>query len=135
MGMCVMLCRKGTVCAWKRGETITSYSYPSGHKYKALFFFFFAQFCHIIVVTSRPNACTFFSSTHTYIHSSRRCVQASSLSRTKIFLFFSFTHIHTDDGEKIAAGRKRRTRLSILRNDDVWARVYTQASVLFLLLT
>jgi len=43
--------------------------------------------------------------------------------------------MHTVDGEKIAAGRKRRARLSILRNDDVWARVYVQANVLFLLLT
>jgi hypothetical protein len=137
MDMYVMLWWKGTVCARKRGETITSYILSQWPQVQgSFFFFFFTRFCHIIVVASRPNACTIFFF-HTYIYSYIRCVQASSLSRTKIFLLFFFfrTYIYTDDVEKIAAGRKRRTRLSILRNDDVWARVYTQANVLFLLLT
>ena len=89
-----------------------------------------------------------FSCIHTYIHSYLRCVQADSEQNKKISFFFlslslSLTHTHTHththtrtgDEEKIAAGRKWRARLSILRNDDVRAHVYAQANVLFLLLT
>ena len=77
---------------------------------------------------------------HPYVRPYSRCVQAASFEQNKtrpLGCFFSpslslaLSHIGNrtaDDGEKIAAGREKRTRLSILRNDNVWARVYVCSS-------
>jgi hypothetical protein len=139
MNMYVMLCRKGTVCAREREETITSYILSQWPQVQGSFFFSFflyAVLSHYRCRFSTKRMHFSLPHIHTYIHTSDAYKKALWVEQ-KSFLFFSCTHtyIHTEDGEKIAAGRKRRTRLSILRNNDVWARVYTQANVLFLLLT
>ena len=85
--VCDALSKGHSICVRARRNHHIIRPIPVATSTRLFLLFFFAQFCHIIVVASRPNACTFFSF-HTYIHSYMRCVQASSLSRTKIFLFF-----------------------------------------------
>jgi hypothetical protein len=137
--VCDALSKGHSVCARARRNHHIIHSIPVATSTRLFFFLFFSLRSFVTLSLSfLDQTHALFSSTHTYIHSYIRCVQEGSLSRTKIFSFFllhTHTYIHTEDGEKIAAGRKRRTRLSILRNNDVWARVYTQANVLFLLLT
>jgi hypothetical protein len=126
--VCDALSKGHSMCARARRNHHIIHPIPVATSTRLFFFFFLTQFCHIIVVASRPNACTIFFF-HTYIHTLIHQMRTSRLfeQNKNLSLFFSFAHIYTDDVEKIAAGRKRRTRLSILRNDDVWARVYTQA--------
>ncbi len=66
-----------------------------------LLFFSLRSFVTLSLSLLDQTHALFFFFFHTYIHSYMRCVQASSLSRTKIFLFFSssssssFTYILT----------------------------------------
>jgi len=97
MNVYVMLCRKGTVCAREREETITSYILSQWPQVQGSFFFSFflyAVLSHYRCRFSTKRMHFFFLLP--YIHSYIRCVQASSLSRTKIFPFFSLlSHTHT----------------------------------------
>jgi hypothetical protein len=95
MDMCVMLCRKGIVCAQEREETITSYILSQWPQVQGSFFSFsLHSFVTLSLSLLGQMHALFFSSTHTYIHSYIRCVQAGSLSRTKIFLFFFLSHTY-----------------------------------------
>jgi hypothetical protein len=83
------------------GKSSHHTSYPSAHKYKALF-----SLLSIVTLSlsllDQAHA-LFFLSSYIYIviYTYVRCVQAVSLSRTKKKLFsFFFSRIHTDDREK-----------------------------------
>ena len=87
-------------------------SYPNGHKYKALFFSFSLRgFVTLSLSLLDQMHALFFSSTHTYIHTSD-AYKPALWSRTKIFLLFFFfrTYIYTDDVEKIAGWAQKENK-------------------------